>query len=115
MQQGKRRGIGASAVALAALILLANTAQAQESGDTVHGLALAEQICAECHAIHRDERISPHPQAPSFTSVADKRGMTGTALRVWFQVPHRSMPDLTLSEMDGDDLVAYILSLKTRR
>ena len=104
-----------AALLACALALPASLAAAQESGDKRHGQALAEQVCAECHAVHRDERASPHGQAPSFVSVANKRGMTGTALRVWFQVPQRSMPDLTIGEMDGDDLIAYILSLKTPR
>jgi hypothetical protein len=39
--------------------------------------------------------------------------MNGARLRVWFQSSHRSMPDLHISERQADDLVAYIVSLRT--
>lgn len=89
-------------------------AMAQEFGDRKAGFAYADQVCSECHAVRGGQRVSPHERAPSFETVANSRGMTEMALRVWFQSPHPSMPNLLLSEKQGDDLVAYILSLKKR-
>jgi hypothetical protein len=37
------------------------------------------------------------------------------ALRVWFQSPHPSRPNLMLKERTADDLIAYIMSLKQDR
>jgi mono/diheme cytochrome c family protein len=97
-----------------ALVTAANYAVAQEMGDAKMGFAFAERVCAECHAVRAGEINSPHAQVPSFQSVANTSGMTSTALRVWFQSPHPSMPNLVLSMEDSDNIVAYILGLKSR-
>jgi len=103
--------------ALVALsIMTAAPALAQDpGGDAKAGFAYAEGVCAECHAIKKGERVSPHERAPAFEVVANSRGMSEMALRVWFQSPHPSMPNLILKENLADDLVAYIMSLKQGR
>jgi mono/diheme cytochrome c family protein len=100
------------ALSLAAAAL---PAVAQEPGDAKAGFAYAEGVCAECHAVKKSERVSPHERAPAFELVANTRGMSTMALRVWFQSPHPSMPNLVLKEKLADDLVAYIMSLKQGR
>jgi mono/diheme cytochrome c family protein len=94
--------------------LVANHAVAQEMGDAKRGFAFAQRVCAECHGVRAGEINSPHSRVPSFQSVANTSGMTSTALRVWFQSPHPSMPNLVLTMEDTDNIVAYILSLKSR-
>ena len=93
----------------------AHFASAQEFGDAGAGLAYANGVCAECHAVKKGERTSPHERAPAFELVANARGMSEMALRVWFQSPHPSMPNLRLTEKQSDDLIAYIMSLKEGR
>jgi mono/diheme cytochrome c family protein len=102
---------------LVALFLVtgAPVASAQDLGDAKSGLAYADGVCAECHAVKKGQRASPHERAPAFEVVANSRGMTEMALRVWFQSPHPSMPNLMLTEKLSDDLIAYILSLKDGR
>ena len=97
-----------------ALLAAIYPAAARELGDPKAGLSYADQVCSECHAVRGGQRVSPHGRAPSFELVANAQGMTATALRVWFDSPHPSMPDLLLSEKQSDDLIAYILSLKKR-
>ncbi|HML28124.1 MAG TPA: cytochrome C, partial [Hyphomicrobium sp.] len=58
---------------------------------------------------------SPHPGAPSFTSVAKTSGMTGRALAVWLDTSHPTMPNFVLRTEDRDNVVAYIMSLKDVR
>jgi len=65
--------------------------------------------------VKKGERISPHERATAFEVVANARGMSEMALRVWFQSPHPSMPNLMLTEKLSDDLIAYIMSLKQGR
>jgi mono/diheme cytochrome c family protein len=89
--------------------------QAQELGDAKAGFDYADAVCAECHAIRKGERVSPHERAPAFELVANARGMSEMALRVWFQSPHPSMPNLRLTEKLSDDLIAYIMTLKQGR
>jgi mono/diheme cytochrome c family protein len=98
---------------LCGMFLLAGAAVAMEpTAEERAGLGIAQRMCGECHAVSKGESTSPHPQAPSFLSVALARGQTETSLRVWMQSPHRSMPDFNLGEADSHALVAYILSLR---
>jgi len=93
----------------------AQIAHAQQLGDVKAGLEYADAVCAECHAVKKGERVSPHERAPAFELVANARGMSEMALRVWFQSPHPSMPNLMLKEKTADDLITYIMSLKQDR
>src|SRR6185436_7090194 len=94
--------------------LWASDTMAQDIGDTKKGGALARAVCAECHTVDGTPNPSPNPMAPSFTLVAKSSGMTATALRVWLQSPHPTMPNIALNNEDEDDVIAYILSLKGR-
>jgi mono/diheme cytochrome c family protein len=91
---------------------LASSAVAQESGNVRNGLAFAQRVCAECHAVRDGERASPNAQAPSFTTVANTPGMNAMALEVWFQTPHPTMPNLKMTNQESDNVIAYILSLR---
>jgi mono/diheme cytochrome c family protein len=87
-------------------------AHAQAPGDPQKGSALAQRFCSECHAVGRSDVRSPNSEAPSFTAVASTPGMTAMALNVFFQTPHRAMPDLILKTDQKNDITAYIMSLK---
>jgi mono/diheme cytochrome c family protein len=85
---------------------------AQETGSVDAGYRLAQEICAECHAIEPDDLNSPNMDAPAFIDVANKTGITVMALSVWFRTPHPTMPNLVFSADETSDLAAYILSMK---
>ncbi len=102
---------GAAAAALVGLGALPATAQ--EIGDAKAGRAFAAKHCTECHAIEPGEATSPNRKAPNFTTVAKTSGMTGRALAAWFDTSHPTMPNFVLRAGDRDDVIAYILSLKT--
>jgi hypothetical protein len=57
---------------------------------------MAQHVCAKCHGISAEP--SPLPGAPRFREVADQKGMTGTALTVWMQTSHPTMPNIVLNE-----------------
>jgi len=100
---------------IALTITLAQSVNAQEMGDAKAGLDYAESVCAECHAVKRGQTTSPHERAPAFELVANSRGMSEMALRVWFQSSHPSMPNLVVKEKTADDIIAYIMSLRQQR
>jgi mono/diheme cytochrome c family protein len=85
---------------------------AQEMGDAQKGQAYARMVCAECHLVEKVQARSPNANAPAFAAVAATPGMTELALRIWFQTPHPTMPNLRLDNDQKDNLIAYILSLK---
>lgn len=102
-------------VQLTVLIVLAIAAtpcKAQETGQPGRGLALAQQICAQCHAVQRDQARSPNEDAPRFQAIASVPGMTSIALSAALNTSHRTMPNIMLQPDERADIIAYILSLK---
>ena len=79
------------------------------------GFDYASRVCAGCHAIQSGARASPNEKAPPFEEIANTRDMTEMALRVWFQTPHPTMPNLMMSPRQKDDVIAYLLRLKEQR
>ena len=94
--------------------MLAAPAAAQDAGDPARGQAYARAICAECHDIRRGGFGSKNPLATPFQAIANTRGMTATALTVFFRTPHKVMPNLIIEGDDASNVIAYILSLKQR-
>jgi mono/diheme cytochrome c family protein len=84
----------------------------QEIGNAKKGAEFADVACYQCHAVRMGQKRSPNHQAPSFSHMAADPRITSMALRVWFQTPHPTMPNLVLREYDKENLIAYILSLK---
>ncbi len=83
-----------------------------EDGSAEAGLAYARSACSECHAIRGDDYLSPNPKAAPFAKIANTPGMTGAALYVILQTPHRDMPDLIIPAKEKADVVAYLLNLQ---
>ena len=83
-------------------------------GDAKRGLAYARRVCAQCHTVTGADTPSPNPKAPRFRQIANTPGMSVTALTVWSRTAHATMPNLVIPANDMDDLIAYILSLKTK-
>lgn len=100
-------------IALAVLSSLPSHSAAQVAGDAMKGELIARSVCAQCHAVRTRQLRSPVPMAPNFTSIATTLGMTDRALRVWLQSSHPTMPNYVLAPDERDDVVAYILSLKS--
>lgn len=97
----------------ATLVALIPAARAEEAGDIEAGHAYAKKICAECHAVERGEKESPYIDLPGFQAVADQPGITERALTVWLTNPHPNMPNFILPPADRDNVIAYIISLKS--
>ncbi len=101
-------------LSLALLGLLATTVatvQAQ-AADVQNGRRLAQQVCAECHAVLPEEPRSPKAGAPTFQELARVPGMTSMALSVAFSSPHAGMPMFKLTSEQAGDIIAYILGLR---
>lgn len=109
-------GSGRLIFLVASLVSFAATtsfARAQ-TGDVSKGQKIAEQACTECHAVKRDERVSPHFNVAPFRQIANTPGMTAQALFIWMTTSHPTMPNIILEEGDRRDVIAYIASLKDK-
>lgn len=95
-------------------MILAGTldAKAERVGDPQAGYTYAKDVCSGCHGISAEP--SPLPQATRFREVADRPGITGTALAVWLQTSHPTMPNIVVEKQDMLNVIAYILDLKGR-
>lgn len=96
-----------------ALALSSGAVVAQEIGDKDKGLAYARKNCTECHEVEKEKRVSPFSDVPSFQDAADSEGMSHRALAVWLKSSHPNMPNFIIPADDIDDIIAYIMSLRT--
>ncbi len=104
-----------SATIAVVLLGLGSGALAQDRGDVFRGRAFAENTCATCHAVAPGEKYSPIVGVAGLEEIANTPGMTALALSVWFKSPHPNMPNFMLDPNDLDNVIAYIMSLKTKR
>jgi mono/diheme cytochrome c family protein len=75
------------------------------------GKTLAERWCATCHVVSPVQKQAT-TQAPPFSTVAKKPGLTAAQLALFLLNPHPKMPDMNLTRNEAADLAAYIVSLK---
>jgi len=101
-------------VALTAFLItvLTGLVHAQDISARLKGATLAQQICAECHAVQPGQPRSPNGQAPTFETVAKTPGMTAIALTAILRTSHRTMPNIILADDDLRSVIAYIMTLK---
>jgi mono/diheme cytochrome c family protein len=100
------------AAVIAAATAAAAPGMAQEAGQPSRGLVLARQLCAQCHAVERQQARSPNINAPRFPVIASVPGMTAIALAATLNTSHRTMPNIMLAADERADIIAYILTLK---
>ena len=110
--------IGIPILTLIMALSLAEPAAAQpvvtdQQGNVERGRELAQAWCAECHAIGPKVTEGKRP-GPNFVDFAKRASTTPLSLNVFLRSNHETMPNLIVARGEGDDLVAYILSLKGR-
>jgi len=106
------RGSYVGIAALIALPFAAGYGDAQEIGQPGRGLALAQRLCSQCHAVRKEQAQSPNENAPRFQVIASVPGMTSIALSAALNTSHRTMPNIMLQPDEQADVIAYILTLK---
>jgi len=98
-------------VGLAAAISIVFSTLTVASADPFAGQNLAGKWCVECHGIRAD-RLSPNLAAPTFPELAAEPSITEYSLRALLRSPHETMPHITFTPEQMDDIVDYIMSLK---
>ncbi|MGZ3309438.1 MAG: c-type cytochrome [Xanthobacteraceae bacterium] len=78
-----------------------------------HGRALAERMCATCHAVGRSGR-SPHIGAPAFRQLDRRLDLDDftARLRDGLMVGHRDMPMFHFTREDARAFVFYLRSIQ---
>ncbi len=103
-------------VLILAALFGASSARAEEEALTVRerqGHALAERMCASCHAIDKSGS-SPHAGAPPFRELSRRVDLDrfSNRLREGLMSGHPDMPTFRFSREDAGDLVAYLRSIQ---
>ena len=104
------RRLRAILVAVLAVALGLVAASAAKAGDAASGGKLAAAWCSSCHATGAARRATD--MAPPFVTIANDPVRTPTRLRVWLADPHPPMPNLSLSNIEIDDILAWLDTLK---
>jgi mono/diheme cytochrome c family protein len=94
---------------------LAGEALAQNTGNAEIGLALAQRLCSECHAVQPQQPRSPNAFAPHFEYIANVPGMTSLALGSALQSSHKTMPNIVLDPSETTHIIRYIMSLQREK
>lgn len=104
---------------LAAIAILSTTiapvpVAATEFGDAARGATVAERWCTNCHLAVETQTKAPKDAVPSFNAIAERESTSKQELDGILSAPHGPMPTHVLSRQERADVIAYILSLKTR-
>ena len=100
------------ALVLASLLMpLPAAAQTVQTIQT--GGALATRWCTACHVVEASQRLATD-SAPSFRTIAARPETTAAKLDGYLSVGHTLMPDFSLSTVERNALVTYILSLREK-
>ena len=103
-------------IAAICLTLSVASAGAQSvPGDTQRGLELSERFCTNCHSVKANPGGPVKADVPSFTSIANRPGVTPELLAGRIIVPHPAMPGVPLTAQELREIIAYILSLKASK
>ncbi|MGH7123668.1 MAG: c-type cytochrome [Stellaceae bacterium] len=94
-----------------ALPIAASIAQPPVAGDPQAGRAYVLKNCTNCHMVSPGQS-QPVRTAPSFQAIADMRSTTEMSLHAFLSTPHQRMPNFIVPPKDGQDVIAYILSLR---
>ncbi|MEX6508416.1 cytochrome c [Jiella sp. M17.18] len=92
-------------------LLAIGAAQAQPKGDPAEGRRIAERWCAGCHVVSPNQ-TSASADVLTFKAIAKKAGDHPESLEAFLADPHPVMVDISLTQREIRDLVAYIASLR---
>jgi mono/diheme cytochrome c family protein len=102
----------ATLIVAAMLGATAGLAHAQQTGSVQEGLKLASEVCSECHLVVKSPGRSTDPDAPTFATIANTKGVTRAGLFARLHTSHQLMPNIVIKGEDAQNIIAYILSLK---
>lgn len=106
-----------AAIATLGIFLTATAGHAQQvrSANATEGKRLARELCAGCHVVEEGQEKPVVDVVPPFAAIANDPDTTEFRLRVFLHdTPHPVMPNFIFADEEVENLIAYILSLRTR-
>ena len=77
------------------------------AADADNGGKIAERWCAQCHVVSSGQK-SANVDVPSFNKIARSVEIDSKRIEAYLKVRHTQMPDMSLTNGEIDDLIAYI-------
>ncbi len=93
-------------------LTLAAEDESKPRPDASRGQDLAERLCVNCHTISSNHSTATQADVPSFKSIANKPHQTAEHIRYILLKPHSPMPEIQLTLIELDDLIAYFDSVR---
>lgn len=114
-QNGSMRNMFMVAALAATLFTAAAHAQQVRPANPTEGKRLATELCAGCHVVMEGQQEPVIDVVPAFATIAADPQTTEFRLRVFLlDTPHPVMPNFLFTDEEVENLIAYILSLRTR-
>jgi mono/diheme cytochrome c family protein len=112
-----------AAIFAASHAVSASAAEPAVADDARAGRALSLKLCTPCHVVSSDQELPPilRPPAPSFRTIANRRGTSDESLRRFLAQTHAGlrdvggMPNPQLTEDQVREAAAFIMSLRKPR
>ena len=101
------------ALGVAGAAVPANADSLSKLVDVTDGDRLAHTLCINCHVVDTKSPVIRTDRVPSFSWIANQKGLTATTLPAWLSTSHERMPDFSLTRDEIRKVSAYILSLRT--
>ncbi len=105
---------GSVVAATAAALFLTGAAIAgavTSKPDPVHGKALAERLCANCHLVDAAQQHA-NADIPTFREIGSKPGQTEGGVMAHTMLPKHPMPQIPLTKSELAGIAAYIMTLR---
>ena len=119
----RRTCLMAGLIVLAALPVNVHAQPASPETSVANGRTFAVEFCAPCHVVTANQRTPTiyRGSTPSFAQIANRTTTTAASLRNFVRTTHPTvtrpldMPELEVTDYQLDEIIRYILSLRTRR
>jgi mono/diheme cytochrome c family protein len=95
--------------------VIASPAPAQSVGaDPGRGRELSERLCSTCHIVDASPGNIAKSDVSSFFSIANRPEQSQERLAGAIIFPHPAMPNVSFTNSELRDVIAYIISLRTK-
>jgi mono/diheme cytochrome c family protein len=81
------------------------------AADASNGMRVAELWCAACHVVTVSQRHA-NADAPPFEEIAKRPNFSEPGPVTFLLDPHAKMPNMDLTRIEANDIVAYIGTLR---
>jgi len=107
-------GIISSGLITAGIGLASSNDATQKFPNAKRGKVLSERLCVNCHVVSEDVGGAVPEGVPPFKVIANKAGQTAEHIRNILVQPHAPMPNMNLSRLEIDDIIAYLDELRLK-